>query len=220
MSKMKVLVFGDKAKCSQCRTYAKIETNVAGLLGDAGIAYEFLDFSANPKGYAAGKKLVGKASIPKYPELFAVDGKKVVTNFVVRGMTAAAIAKKVIAACGDCGEPADEPVLYRECPTCKGAGKIAVAVACLLTLFGAGCVMTKGNYTPPPIVEVKQPTVSFWRWAFLYPFAVEDVRLPGGVGFGKYSTSGGAAELVPLVDASGRLVGTFIGTAAKTAVVP
>ena len=213
MSKMKVLVFGDKAKCSQCRTYAKIEANVIGLLGDAGIAYEFLDYTANPKGYAAGKKAVGKASIPKYPELFAISGKQVAANFVVRGMTAAAIAKKVIAACGDCGEPADEPVLYKECPTCKGAGKIAVALACLLTLWGAGCCATR----------IDTPEASGWRVALLYPFEMGNATIKtanGSAEVGSYKTTGGATELVPLVDASGKLVGTFIGTAAKAAVVP
>ncbi len=213
MSKAKVLVFGDKAKCSACKSFAKIEANVAGMLGDAGIAYEFLDYTANPKGYAAGKKAVGKASIPKYPELFALNGKQVSANFVVRGMTAAAIAKKVIAACGDCGEPADEPVLYKECPTCKGAGKIAVALACLLTLFGAGCCATR----------IKTPEASGWRFAFLYPFETGSASiktLNGSAEVGNYKTSGGAAELVPLVDASGKLVGTFIGTAAKAAAVP
>lgn len=213
MSKMKVLVFGDKAKCSQCRTYAKIEATVAGLLGDAGIAYEFLDYTANPKGYAAGKKAVGKASIPKYPELFALNGKQVATNFVVRGMTAAAIAKKVIAACGDCGEPADEPVLYKECPTCKGAGKIAVALACLLTLWGAGCCATR----------IDTPEASGWRVAFLYPFEMGQAKLQtknGSAEIGTYKTDGGSAGVCQVIDSSGNVVGAFIGGAAKAAVVP
>lgn len=220
MSKVKVIVFGDKAKCSACKSFAKIESNVAGMLGDKGIGYEFLDYGTNPKGYAAGKKLIGKASIPKYPALFVLNGSKVVGTFVARSMTAAMIVKKVTSLCVDCGEPTDEPVLYKECPTCKGAGKIAIALACLLTLFGAGCVITKGNYTPPPVADVKQPTVSFLRCAVLYPFAVEDVTLPGGVGFGKYQTSGGAAELVPLFDSTGKVIGSVVGTAAKAAVIP
>lgn len=214
MSKVKVLVFGDKSKCSICKgAYSKMEANIIGLLGDADIGYEFLDATANAKGYAAGKKFVGKASIPKYPQLFILNGLKVVGSFVVRNMTAATVAKKVIALCVDCGESTPEPTLYKQCPTCKGMGVVAIALACLMTLFNAGCCVT----------SIKTPEASGWRFACLYPFETGSASiktLNGSAEVGNYKTSGGAAELVPLVDASGKLVGTFIGTAAKTAVVP
>jgi hypothetical protein len=68
----------------------------------------------------------------------------------------------------------------------------------------AGCVMTGGKVTPdktdPKIVEVE-----FYRFAILYPFAVESLDLPGGFKIGKYGSDGGAAGVVTIIDAAGNV---------------
>lgn len=195
MSKAKVIVFGDKAKCSACKSFAKIEANVAGMFGDKGIGYEFLDYGTNPKGYAAGKKLVGKALIPKYPALFVLNGSKVVGSFVARSMTAAMIVKKVTALCVDCSEPTDEPTLYKECPTCKGAGKIAIALACLFTLFSAGCTGTKVSVT-----QVGDWSVS--RLSILQKTEVPKITVKGVGVMDGYSNSGDVAMMQAMFEAA------------------
>lgn len=82
----------------------------------------------------------------------------------------------------------------------------------------AGCVCTTATVKPVPTATVPDPpTVHVYRFAILYPFEVADLSY-GDLRLGKYSTTGGAAELVPMFDAAGKFVGTFIGTAAKTAV--
>jgi len=220
---MKVLVFGSKSTCSICKgEYAPIEPAIIAGLKAVGAVYTFLDQTAAPAAYAAGKKLVKVSSVPKFPAVFVLDNAgKVKGSFVARSMTAAKIVAACVKLCGDCGETVTPPATTtKPCPTCKGTGTVAVALACALTLFGAGCVMTTGSYKPADAAGVTQPTVHFYRFAVLYPFAVEDVSMPGGVGIKKYGTSGGAAELVPLVDASGKMVGTFMGTAVKAAGAP
>lgn len=81
---------------------------------------------------------------------------------------------------------------------------MGIAVSFLLS----GCVMTTGSYTPPAVVGVEQPTVRFYRFAILYPFAVESVTFPGGVKIGKYGSEGGAAGIVAIVDSLGNVYNT------------
>jgi hypothetical protein len=126
--------------------------------------------------------------------------------------SAADLIAKLGAACGSCNW---KPSV---CPTCKRALGCLLPLGLLASMLFTGCVVTKGACVPKPAPE--PPEISFFRVAFLYPFSVEDVTFPGGVALKKYGTSGGAAELVPLVDASGKLVGTMIGSGAKAVVAP
>lgn len=79
---------------------------------------------------------------------------------------------------------------------------LAASAAMLLS----GCVATVGSYKPPA-TPAEKPTVRLYRVAILYPFAVEDVQLPDGTKIGKWNSTGGAAELVPLMDAGGKILG-------------
>jgi hypothetical protein len=126
--------------------------------------------------------------------------------------SAAGLIAKLGAACEACNW---KPSV---CPTCKRALGCLLPLGLLASMLLMGCVVTKGACVPKPAPE--PPEISFFRVAFLYPFSVEDVSFPGGVALKKYGTSGGAPELVPLVDASGKLIGTMIGSGAKTVVTP
>lgn len=79
----------------------------------------------------------------------------------------------------------------------------------------AGCVMTGGKMKPAE--DGKATTVTFYRFAVLYPFDVESLEFPGGLKIGKWASTGGAAELVPLVDATGKIIGYMAEGAVKGA---
>lgn len=79
----------------------------------------------------------------------------------------------------------------------------------------AGCVMTGGKMKPAE--DNKTMTVTFYRFAILYPFAVESLEFPGGFKIGKWTSTGGAAELVPLVDAGGKIFGYAVKGAVEGA---
>jgi hypothetical protein len=68
----------------------------------------------------------------------------------------------------------------------------------------AGCVMTTGSVRPDP-KDPKAVTVKFYRFAILYPFAVESITLPPGVKIGKYATEGGATGIVTIIDSLGNV---------------
>lgn len=99
----------------------------------------------------------------------------------------------------------------------RRAAFIAAGLVCaivLAVLACCGCVATKGSYQPG---ADGKPKFEFRRYALFYPFALEDVAFPDGTRIGKYTTSGGATELVPLVDAGGKLLGYVVKGAVEGA---
>jgi hypothetical protein len=78
-----------------------------------------------------------------------------------------------------------------------------IIVMAALALCG-GCVMTTGSVRPSE-KDPKVVTAKFYRFAILYPFAVESITLPPGVKIGKYGTDGGAAGIVTIIDAAGNV---------------
>lgn len=68
----------------------------------------------------------------------------------------------------------------------------------------AGCVMTGGKVTPDK-TDPKIMTAKFYRFAILYPFAVESLELPGGFKIGKYGSDGGAPGVAAVIDTAGNV---------------
>jgi hypothetical protein len=93
--------------------------------------------------------------------------------------------------------------------------KKLIAMTVPLCLFLLGCAHTSGSYKPAK--DGGQPELTFERWSFFYPFSMENVAFPGGVSIGKWGSSGGATELVPLVDATGKIIGYMAEGAVKGA---
>lgn len=223
---MNVVVFSDYVTCSQCKKARAALASFAGWCADNGVAYIPADRSANPNLYSACKNQFKWAG-GSFPQVYVVDDKlKTVLRFVARGMTLAKLTAKVKPYCAGCSDgtvatPKPEAVKPVKKPAKRKRWFTIVITGLSLALL-SGCVWTSGTFKPAATVEVTNPAqVSIRRIAFLYPFAIADVAYHAGeFKMGSYQTSGGATELVPLVDSSGKLVGSFIGTAAKAAVVP
>lgn len=217
---MKVVVFTDCTTCAYCK---KIKPVLSGgsafrsYLGSLGIGFDWGDRSQDPAHYAGLKRQYGFSG--SYPAVFVIgDNGKTVARFVARNYTAKKLITKIGSYCASCNSgtspaPAQK---VKTCPTCKGSGFVAVLLALCLSI-ASGCVSTFGNYKAATKPD-ESPSFKFYRFAVCYPFAIEDVEFPNGVKIGKWSSTGGAAELVPLVDATGKLMGYVAAGAVKGAV--
>lgn len=207
---MKIVVFTDYSTCIYCKKIRPIVNGAEfqGWLAANGFGFESADRSADPADYALLKRQYKFSG--DYPAVFVVgDNGKKLTSFVARNYTAAKLIAKIKPYCASCSDTAAKT---KTCPTCKGAGVVAAALMLLLS----GCALTSGTYRPAK--DGGQPELSFKRVALFYPFSLENVSFPGGVSIGKWGSTGGAAELVPLVDATGKVIGYVAEGAAKGAV--
>jgi hypothetical protein len=239
---MKVDVFGSLKNCSLCRAYAGrnkdgalsvkpgIEPEVIRLLKAEGIGYAFHDLDADPKGYAAAKKALKiTGAIKDFPALYASDaagkvrGIFLVKSGVVSPFTAARVAAMAKASCPGCCDTgcAETPAPAKK--VCKTCGQLLplILLPLAFSLILTGCVWTGGSYTASDGTKVKGN-----RAAFLYPFKLGNAELvapapagatPGKFAIKSYETSGGAAELVPVIDASGRIVSYVVKGAVQGA---
>jgi len=240
---MKVMVFGNIKGCGLCRAYAGlkvdgtptaktgIETAVKAQLAGLGITYQFID-ERDSLAYAAAKKLAGLKTIPRFPLAVVFDdagkvkGTFLASAFNDAGKMVDAIKKMCPECCtGTCGE---KPATVKK--FCTKCGQVLpILVACLF--LGAGCRNIGGDYktTTGVGLETKTVEVHISCQSLLWPSELSGADLtfpgptntvPGHIGIGNYKSTGGAAELVPLVDATGKIVGYTLGTAARTVVVP
>lgn len=222
---MKVVVFSDYVTCSACKRAKNALAGFAAWCADNGVPYIPADRSASPDLYSACKnQYVWNGG--NFPAVYVIDGKgKTVLRFVA-GTSLAKIVARVKPYCAGCSDvatvtPKPEAAKPVKKATVRKRWFTLVITGLSLSLL-SGCVWTSGTFKPAATVEVPNPAqVSIRRIAFLYPFAIADVTYNAGeFKMGSYQTSGGATELVPLVDSTGKLVGSFIGTAAKAAIAP
>lgn len=223
---MKVVVFTDYVTCSHCKKAKNTLQAFAAWCASNGITYIPADRSATPDLYSACKNQYGWTG-GSFPAVYVIDARgKTVLRFVARNMTLAKIVAKVLPYCDGCSDGATvTPKPEAAKPVKKPAKRkrwFTLVITGLSLAMLSGCVWTSGTFKPAATVETPNPAqVSIRRIAFLYPFAIADVTYNAGeFKMGSYQTSGGATELVPLVDSTGKLVGSFIGTAAKAAVAP
>jgi len=215
---MKVVVFTDCTTCAYCKKIKPVLSAGSAFrayLGSVGIGFDWGDRSQDPAHYAGLKRQYGFSG--SYPAVYVIgDNGKTVARFVARNYTAQKLITKIGSYCASCNTGNATASKTKTCPTCKGSGVVAVALALMLSI-AVGCVSTFGNYKAATKLD-ESPSFKFYRFAVLYPFAIEDVEFPNGVKIGRWSSTGGAAELVPLVDATGKLVGYVAAGAVKGAV--
>lgn len=222
--------------CGYCNAARKITQTAAFQTWTAGNGVVLTEAKYNSAEGKAALKLFGIKGTLKVPLMLATDDSGNKIGFIsyrpsVRNRTPENLiaALSPIVCGGSCSPSTGET--RKTCPTCKGVGTVLAAIVLSLVwmtgwtgvALSTGCVWTKGTFEPAPTAAVPNPPkVSVWRFAILYPFEVADVAYDpaGSFHMGSYKTSGGAAELVPLVNASGELVGTVMGKTVKAAVAP
>lgn len=231
-NQMKAVVFTDYVTCSYCKKAKAALASFAQWCADNGIAYVAADRSADASAYAAAKRQYSWGG-GSYPQICLHGAKdKKILCFVARNMTLAKIVAKVLPYCDGCSDgvvpakPADPVKPTKPAKPPRKKRWFSLLITSLTFSFFAGCVSTDVSWTqtvtePKDGPKVTVTEVKGDRDAFFYPFKVSDVEYKAGeLRMGSYQTSGGAAELVPLVDANGKLIGSVIGGAAKAAVAP
>ena len=227
--------------CGYCNAAKKIATSAEFSVWASQNGVTVTGTQYNSAAGTAALERFGIKGMLKVPLMLVSDdaGNKV-TWFSYRPSikvrTAANLIAALAAVCGgDCSPAA--PAVRTQCPTCKGTGYVAVLLAGFLGLL-CGCENLSGNYTVTEAAVVKDTVVvapekktevKIVRNAFFWPSKLGAGEIvfpsPKGATAGKvsltgYESTGGAAEMVPLFDASGRFVGTAMGAGVKAAVAP